>query len=1670
MIRLNLTEDELQKLKTVSDYLFFDQYKDSATFPQFERSFAFFFHKRKISLEKIFKEICGPKRKYITFPRMLKAFLLYKNFPGKVSIDLKNFFGHIFKNVLKKPGEAIGPSTLKSKKYTTANCKHKEGITRLLVLCDKNENIKGLKLEYDDAFKSKMYDSVANKVLFVKLEMLFGLLDDAENDKNICQNLLAKTEPLYRDNITHVFGTYTNKIEFLGFKCRSGKVGFVGKPKGDAFLFGNYGEQFHYVKTQTVNCITQMIPFFKESPRANSFLKLKLNEITEDLILNEPLVADERHLAMLSDPKVIEKFVTNPLVRDDMFFKPVNDYEILGNDFNEVVDREPRKWQLDEHVNQVKADGTLMSLNEILGPAGDRPLKGGRRRNKPKKKDKEEKGKSKGKDRDGDFKSKSKPHKSKSKGKNFFFKSKPKRRPHKDEDHHKPKFIVTRSNNPRKNHFNRRPEPQWDGVSAKNLKSRHILRNKDNYKKLLDRIDGEIKTELRKEKGKQLSEKKDNFYEKYLSRHKDFVPSKSHSPRRVKNVRKMEKRFDDIKQKGKKKEVLKSRARNPKRGGVAAAISYQSNSQQPRLRSTNLRGQPMNFKSNRRGFFDNIFYDDPFGGSMWDDDDQYVYIYEKPSGKSKYTYYDDDDDDDDYYGGRTNKKTSYYDQYDDSGYNKKKNYYDNDYDSGYNKRNYYYEEEKPQQKEEEPEVEEQMEEEEEVEEKYDPYEETRKKNDDYYNNNRSIFDYFNKPIKEDPEKVKKAQESWKKISEKLEKNQGIHILETMGAVIRAIHVLQKAEDDEVSNVSLREKIKLYTILEDNQNIVDFLSQVPAEDEEEEQTQPTTGTTLKYDDDDDDDDNQQQDEDENEEDEEDDMEELAAGIEGLDLGEINARITSIEKLFPTVDNEDKKKKLNDLYELCKQRKNQLIEEEEEKAKQELIKETKVDVDDLVKQEEEKRKKKMLEEQDYIKELQKKALEAVTEVKEGEKEAGKKKHHGNNQQVSISSKPTPDRIYKSQQIYKGSAPWTDPLFPPETKSLCPTDEEGNWLLPPDVLEEDVEGWDGFKWCRVQEIFGSEEYQVFHDGILDDDIIQGALGDCYFLSAIAALCKFPKMIEKLFFFKEKSLEHCYGVFLCINGQWELVLIDDYVPCTGRYAKKFAFSSANGNELWVVLLEKAWAKINGSYAKVGCGGLPHEVFDVITEAYNEKFDISPKFADQIWEGLMKGQEQGFIMTAGTSCDTNSLDIEEMGLVPGHAYTILGVYEAGGERLIHIRNPWGSGEWSGDWCDTSDKWTPALRRQVGLQSGDKDDGEFFMSFDDYLKYFCMMGICKLHDDYVYVASKIPKPEVNGPAVTEVTIENNNVHVYFQLWQKNPRIILSDGTYQEPVIAYMLLVDSDFNYIASISKAEMSLCIEQTLKKGTYYLVTDINYRYANNGKILGYNISSYASEEVSLELVTKTVQPGPIIEKAVTQYAKKNLTPSKESGGAVTSYISKAYSKDWPFVIALFENNSKSDVTVQFDVKCRGMKSFAYYNEPTAKETDTSLSKKIPSKQSGVILVMQYSLSSMFSFSYGIDAELDEATLGDTVFSEIPEALDDNETILQYVHEERNGYMIGLENKRKAKLKMKLEIEGLEFSDRNYKGRDVCVFYIDKNERKVFGVTVKKGYSGDISFGFNFA
>jgi calpain-15 len=51
------------------------------------------------------------------------------------------------------------------------------------------------------------------------------------------------------------------------------------------------------------------------------------------------------------------------------------------------------------------------------------------------------------------------------------------------------------------------------------------------------------------------------------------------------------------------------------------------------------------------------------------------------------------------------------------------------------------------------------------------------------------------------------------------------------------------------------------------------------------------------------------------------------------------------------------------------------------------------------------------------------------------------------------------------------------------------------------------------------------------------------------------------------------------------------------------------------------------------------------------------------------------------------------------------------------MRNPWGKqGEWTGDWSDDSDLWTPALSKLVGHTQA--DDGIFFIPLENYLTHF----------------------------------------------------------------------------------------------------------------------------------------------------------------------------------------------------------------------------------------------------------------------------------------------------------------------------------------------------------------
>ncbi|KFV09988.1 Calpain-1 catalytic subunit, partial [Pterocles gutturalis] len=160
---------------------------------------------------------------------------------------------------------------------------------------------------------------------------------------------------------------------------------------------------------------------------------------------------------------------------------------------------------------------------------------------------------------------------------------------------------------------------------------------------------------------------------------------------------------------------------------------------------------------------------------------------------------------------------------------------------------------------------------------------------------------------------------------------------------------------------------------------------------------------------------------------------------------------------------------------------------------------------------------------------------------------------------------------------------------------------------------------------------------------------------------------------------------------------------------------------------------RLNGCYEALS-GGSTTEGFEDFTGGVAEMYDLKrpPRNMGHI---IRKALERGSLL--GCSIDiTSAFDMEAVTfkkLVKGHAYSVTAFrdvnYRGQQEQLIRIRNPWGQVEWTGAWSDGSSKWDnidPGDREELQLKM---EDGEFWMSFRDFMREFSRLEICNLTPD-----------------------------------------------------------------------------------------------------------------------------------------------------------------------------------------------------------------------------------------------------------------------------------------------------------------------------------------------------
>ena len=217
--------------------------------------------------------------------------------------------------------------------------------------------------------------------------------------------------------------------------------------------------------------------------------------------------------------------------------------------------------------------------------------------------------------------------------------------------------------------------------------------------------------------------------------------------------------------------------------------------------------------------------------------------------------------------------------------------------------------------------------------------------------------------------------------------------------------------------------------------------------------------------------------------------------------------------------------------------------------------------------------------------------------------------------------------------------------------------------------------------------------------------------------------------------------------DQSWRYVIIDNRIPVHKGSKRPIYGTNTDPSELWVPLIEKAYAKLFGCYAAMASGFIDDGLADMTAMVCEKKSlhdrktnewpdDPDGKKADELWAYLMQVKQTGSLMGCSVSGGTEKSvmldDNFDSGILSGHAYGLNDVFEIKDpkykkarkcHRILRIRNPWGNTEWRGKWSDGSEemeKYRDQLENYINELEEDErfelgaNDGTFLINFENF--------------------------------------------------------------------------------------------------------------------------------------------------------------------------------------------------------------------------------------------------------------------------------------------------------------------------------------------------------------------
>ncbi|XP_076837586.1 calpain-10 [Brachyhypopomus gauderio] len=291
-------------------------------------------------------------------------------------------------------------------------------------------------------------------------------------------------------------------------------------------------------------------------------------------------------------------------------------------------------------------------------------------------------------------------------------------------------------------------------------------------------------------------------------------------------------------------------------------------------------------------------------------------------------------------------------------------------------------------------------------------------------------------------------------------------------------------------------------------------------------------------------------------------------------------------------------------------------------------------------------------------------------------------------------------------------------------------------------------GITWLRPQHI--CRDPCLFPESRPEAYPKQGILGDCWLLCACNMLLKSQALLEQVMpprqcVWGERGYRGEFRFRFWHCGVWREVLVDDRLPCTNN---TLCFSRCHSTSaFWVALLEKAYAKLHGSYEKLWAGQVCEAVVD-LSGGVAERWSLKSAVDTPTGRSLLPELSEEMRKRSYISCCVHSTPAGVSVLGEFHAlsveeWTDVNTTSGGRVRLLRIRNPWGRRSWGGAWNEGGVGWSsldPSFSQDLlaRTQQGEfwVDETEFQQDFDEVTVGYPISD--DFHLQSIYTGSSLP--------------------------------------------------------------------------------------------------------------------------------------------------------------------------------------------------------------------------------------------------------------------------------------------------------------------------------------------